>query len=183
MFRVKLRGHPPIHQPRITHRHNSISSSIIRQARITAGAVAVKVKRAIDQGVTLTVTSTRAGASKVLQDLWVSQVQAKSVVWLPSRREAMYGIVDHLAHLGILHPGGFLPSFTYISSSSTYPTWPAGVPILLLLQTWVALDIGVLTARWRDSYWHNPQNAGGRSGVLFVWMHECEIGTFRNYVA
>lgn len=77
MFRVKLRGHQPILRLRITRRRNNSLSSTIPRAPITAEAVAVKVKRATDQVVTVTITSTQAGASKVRLDLWVSQVQAK----------------------------------------------------------------------------------------------------------
>lgn len=106
MFRVKLRAYPPTHRLRTTRRHSSNSISIIQQARITAEAAAVKVKRAIDPAVTLTATSTQAGASKVPQDLWASRVQAKSVclfvclsVWLTDdkimdERLCMCGIVD-----------------------------------------------------------------------------------------
>ena len=44
--------------------------------------------------------------------------------------------------------GSLLPYLLSSTASSAYPTWRAGVPFL---QTWVALDIGVLKARWRDS--------------------------------
>ena len=77
MFKVKPRGHQPIHRLRITRRRNNSLNSIIQRAHITAEEVAVTVKRATDPVVTVTVTSTQAGASKVHLDLWVSQVQAK----------------------------------------------------------------------------------------------------------
>ena len=77
MFRVKLRGHLPILRLRMTRRHNNNLSSTIQRAPITTEPVAVKVKRATDRVVTVTITSTQAGASKVRLDLWVSQVQAK----------------------------------------------------------------------------------------------------------
>lgn len=127
MSRVKLRGHQPIHRLQTTHRRNNISSSIIQRAHITAEAVAVKAKRATDRVVTVTITSTQVGASKVRLDFWVSQVQAKwqvqtrSVSWLPSR-QAVYGTVEHFAQFGILYLGGFFASYLLSSTaSSAYP--------------------------------------------------------------
>ena len=98
MFRGWLRGHRPTHRLPTTRLRNSILSSTIQRAHITAEAAAVKVKRAIDRVVTLTATSTQAGASKARRDLWVSQapderlVQTRSVYGLQSR-EAVHGNV------------------------------------------------------------------------------------------
>ena len=80
MSRAKRRGRQPIRPRPTTRRHNSCLSSITHQAPITAGAVPARVKRATDRMVTLTITSTPAGASKARPGLWVSQVQAEPYV-------------------------------------------------------------------------------------------------------
>lgn len=183
MFRVKLRGHQPIHPLRTTRRRNPSLSSTIQQARIIAEAVAVKAKRATDQVVTVTITSTQAGASKVRLDLWVSRVQAERRVQTRSALLAafssgylIYGIGDGVAQLGILHLDDFPPSFllTYFLPS----TASFGIPHTaggrsFFLQSWVALDIGVCESTLaRRLDWHNPlqKRRAGRSEVFLLCL-------------
>ena len=86
MFRAKRRGRQPIHPRQTIRRHNSCLTSITHQAPITAGAVPARVKRATDRMVTRTITSTRAGASKVRLGPWVSRVQAEHMCIFPPGR-------------------------------------------------------------------------------------------------
>ena len=134
-FRGKLRAHRPIPRLPTTRLRNSISSSTIQRAHITAEAAAVKVKRAIDRVVTVTVTSTQAGASKVRLELWVSQVpdewqvHTRSVYGLLFR-EAVYGNVDPFCATLTCCNLGWVSIFSHPSpstASSAYPTWRAGV--------------------------------------------------------
>ena len=89
----------------------------------------------------------------------------------------MYGIVDHSTEFGILYLGGFPPSLlTFFDREFGIPHMAGGRSF--------SSNLGSI-GHWRFEStlarldWHNPQNPGGRSEFLFVWMHECEICTFR----